>query len=225
MLRHNVRDGAKCVFMHYAWLLINVFEGFPRDVACQVLTVQLSEWRMLSLPLSISLWSHFSSATSVNSYHCLHSHSVIFISASKVLNHILKQKQGHSASPPNAPHPLRNASPHLPPSDSELCDPSPGCGRVQHFSDAQEPREEPKHGRLAAGPLPGLPGHHRRREQQLHQCGARRQFPPACCLCGYAAPAAQHHHWLLEAPVWLRLHLGGDAQPAQPVQLCLGKEL
>lgn len=127
MLLHNVRDGAKCVFMHYAWRLINIFEGFP----CQVLTVWLSEWRMLSLPLSISLWSHFSSATSVYSYHCLHSHAVIFISASKVQKHILKQKQaGHSNSPPNAPRPfvmpllvfhlqtLNSVTPHL---DVEEC--------------------------------------------------------------------------------------------------------
>lgn len=120
--------------------------------------------------------------------------------------------------------PLHFAAPPLPPADAELCDSSPGCGGVQHFSDAEEPREEPQHGRPAAGPLPGLPGHHRRREQQLHQRRARRQLPPARCLCGDAAPAARHHHWLLEARVRLWLHLGGDAQPAQPVQLCLGKK-
>lgn len=110
-----------------------------------------------------------------------------------------------------------------PPSDSELGDSSPGRGGVQHLSDAQEPREEPQHGRPAAGPLPGIPRHHRGRKQQLHQRCTRRQLPPACCLRGDTTPAAQHHHWLLEAHLRLRLHLSGDAQPAQPIQLCLGK--
>lgn len=110
-----------------------------------------------------------------------------------------------------------------PPSDSELCDSSPGRGGVQHLSDAQEPREEPQHGRPAAGPLPGVPHHQRGRKQQLHQRRTRRQLPPACCLRGDAAPAPRHHHGLLEAYLRLRLHLGGDAQPAQPIQLCLGK--
>lgn len=34
--------------------------------------------------------------------------------------------------------------------DSELCDSSPGRGRVQHCSVAQKPREESQHGRSAA---------------------------------------------------------------------------
>lgn len=195
--------------------------------ACQVLTVRLFEWRICSLPLSVSLWSHFCSAASVSSYHNLHSQSWIFISTSIMWTHSQTHMSAfliifsahssllHFAAPPPLPPP--------PPSDPELGDSSPGRGGVQHFSDAQEPREEPQHGRPAAGPLPGLPRHHWGRELQLHQRGARRQLPPARRLRGDAAPAARHHHWLLEACVRLRLHLGGDAQPAQPVQLRLGK--
>lgn len=107
--------------------------------------------------------------------------------------------------------------------DSELSDASPGRGGVQHLADASEPREEPQHGRAAARPLAGLPGYRRRRELQLHQRSPRRQLLAARCLRGDAAPAAWHHHRLLEAGVRLRLHLGGDAQPAEPVKLSLGK--
>lgn len=107
--------------------------------------------------------------------------------------------------------------------DPELGDSSPGRGGVQRLPDAQEPGEEQEYGRSAAGPLPGLPRHHRGREQQLHQRSAGRQLPPTRCLRGDAAPAARHHHRLLEAHIRLQLHLDGDAEPAQPVQLCLGK--
>lgn len=94
---------------------------------------------------------------------------------------------------------------------------------MQHLADAQEPGEEPQHGRAAARPCSGLPGHHGGRGQQLHQRGAHRQLPPAGRLRGDAAPAARHHHGLLAAGVRLRVHLGGHAEPAQPVQLSLGK--
>ncbi|KAL0201933.1 hypothetical protein M9458_005120, partial [Cirrhinus mrigala] len=42
-------------------------------------------------------------------------------------------------------------------------------GGLQHRPAAAKPREEPLHGRPSSGPLPALPHHHRRREQQLHQ--------------------------------------------------------
>ncbi len=57
--------------------------------ACQVLTVRLFEWRIFSLPLSISLWSHFCSAASVSSYHNPHSPSFI-LSLHLRCEHVLK---------------------------------------------------------------------------------------------------------------------------------------
>lgn len=53
--------------------------------------------------------------------------------------------------------------------DTQLGDSPPGCGRVQHCSVAQKPREEPQHGRSASRSRPGFPGYDRGREQQLHQ--------------------------------------------------------
>lgn len=54
-------------------------------------------------------------------------------------------------------------------SDSEHGDTHAAGGGLQHRSVAEKPREEPLHGRVASGPLPAVPHHHRRRELQLHQ--------------------------------------------------------
>lgn len=63
------------------------------------------------------------------------------------------------------------------PTDLELGDSPPGCGRVQHRPPAPQPGEEPQHGRPAAGPMPSLPHLRGWRQQQLHQRGLNR------CTC------------------------------------------
>lgn len=106
--------------------------------------------------------------------------------------------------------------------DAELCDSPPRRGRVQHCLVAQKPREEPQHGCFAARSCSGLPGDHRRGEQQLHQCRSRWQLSPASCFYCDPSPPARNHGGLLEAGFWLRLHSSSHAQPAKSVQLCLG---
>lgn len=107
--------------------------------------------------------------------------------------------------------------------DVKLCDPPPGCWRVQHCSVAQKPREEPQHGCSATWSRVGLPGNDGRRKQQLRQRCARRQLPPTGCFHRDPSPSAGHHGRLLEAGLWLRLHRRGHAEPTQPVKLRLGK--
>lgn len=53
--------------------------------------------------------------------------------------------------------------------DPEHGNTDPARGGLQHRTSAPEPWEEPVHGHPAARPLPALPHHHRRGEQQLHQ--------------------------------------------------------
>ncbi len=55
--------------------------------------------------------------------------------------------------------------------DAELSDPSASAWRLQHCTPSSKSRQEPLHGQPPARPLPALPHHHRRREQQLHQRG------------------------------------------------------
>lgn len=97
------------------------------------------------------------------------------------------------------------------PSDSKLSDPSPRCGGVQCVPAAPEPREKPEYGRVATGSCPGLPCVHRGWRQQLHQCGTDGQLSETCQLCGDATPIAHHYRRLLEAGVWLQLHIHRNA--------------
>ncbi len=65
--------------------------------------------------------------------------------------------------------------------DSQHGDSHAAGGRLQHRAAAQEPREEPLHGRPSPRPLPPLPDHHRRGKLQLHQrcahgCKSQRQL-------------------------------------------------
>lgn len=53
--------------------------------------------------------------------------------------------------------------------DAEHGDSHAAGGGLQHRPAAQEPREEPLHGRASSRPLPPIPDHHRWGELQLHQ--------------------------------------------------------